>query len=112
MARVEGQYLALVAETTGQEATLASCLKKARPLIDGAFAVVGGDSPAQALGGYDDAIKVREREGAIFHYCGVVVVVVVVVSWDAFGRCRGCLLFFCDMLWCCCRCDDDVMMMP
>eukprot|EP00752_Nemacystus_decipiens_P014191 g12620.t1 len=60
LARVEGQYLALVAETTGQEATLDSCLKKARPLINEASALVGRGSPAQALGCYDDAIKLLE----------------------------------------------------
>eukprot|EP00903_Cladosiphon_okamuranus_P012212 g11452.t1 len=60
LARVERQYLKLVAETSGQEATLDSCLLKAKPLVDGAFASIGGGSPAQALDQYDDAIKLLE----------------------------------------------------
>lgn len=64
LARVEGQYLTLVAETNGQEATLDSCLKKAKLLVINALTCVRGGSLAQALDEYDAAIKVRRRRRA------------------------------------------------
>lgn len=56
---MEGQYLALVAETSGQEATLQSCLAKARPLIQEASeSMTGSGSLEQSRGAFDEAIKV------------------------------------------------------
>ncbi|CAM9907890.1 unnamed protein product, partial [Ectocarpus fasciculatus] len=58
LARVEKQYLALVAETSGQESSLASCLARARPLVKQSFGLVSAGDARLAMDGYDDAIKV------------------------------------------------------
>ncbi|CAN0489366.1 unnamed protein product, partial [Ectocarpus sp. 12 AP-2014] len=58
LARVEKQYLALVAETSGQESSLTSCLARARPLVKQSFELVGAGDARLAMDGYDDAIKV------------------------------------------------------
>ncbi|CAM9145259.1 unnamed protein product [Pylaiella littoralis] len=60
LARVEAQYLSLIAETNGQESSLASCLARARPLIEAGFVLIEKGSMAQARGNYDDAIKLLE----------------------------------------------------
>ncbi|CAM9414736.1 unnamed protein product [Ectocarpus sp. 6 AP-2014] len=60
LARVEKQYLALVAETSGQESSLASCLARARPLVKQSFELVGAGDARLAMDGYDDAVKLLE----------------------------------------------------
>ncbi|CAM9372136.1 unnamed protein product [Scytosiphon promiscuus] len=61
LARVEGQYLSLVAETSGQEISLASCLARARPLMETASGLSGEEGEAaQAAEVYGEAIKLLE----------------------------------------------------
>lgn len=77
---MEKQYLALVAETSGQESSLASCLARARPLVKQSFELVGAGDARLAMDGYDDAIKVH------------------VHGEGAFGG--GCFLFVSNRVWC------------
>ena len=60
LARMETQYRALVAETTGRECTLEVAISLALPLIEDGFSYMSEGEHGKALGAYGDAIKVRK----------------------------------------------------